>query len=239
MREEEFLRHAELEESHWWFLLRRGIIDDILATLLPPGSLIAEIGCGTGGNLRHLSRRYRVVGSDLSPVAVSFARSLGGETVLEGDFAETLSPWQWEIDGILLADVIEHIVDDRAFLRRVASFIRPGGVLLVTVPASPWLFGHHDRAVGHYRRYRAKALRRVVTEAGFEEIRLTHFFSPFLPLIALVRFMSRGGSSLAPPHPLVNSLCLAVGGIERLLLRHISLPFGSSILILARKPEES
>lgn len=236
MRDEEFRLHAELEDHHWWFVVRRGIIADLLRRVVPAGGLVAEIGCGTGGNLRSLSRTFRTVGCDVSPTAVSLARELSGPIpVVEGDFADALAPWRERVDAVLLADVIEHVDDDREFLRRVAGFVPSGGVVLITVPALPWLFGPHDRALGHRRRYTLPTLREVARSAGLTEIHATYAFCLFLPLIALLRLTGGEGSSLKRHHPLVNLLCRGAGELERRILRVMPLPVGSSLVTLWRR----
>ncbi|MDH4231493.1 MAG: class I SAM-dependent methyltransferase [Nitrospirota bacterium] len=238
----EFRTHAEVEDVHWWFRARREIILDQLRKVLPPGQdrLIAEIGCGTGGNLKFLNHHYRVIGVDVAPEAVAHARTRVNCDIFLGDFREVLeSRWQ-QLDGVILADVLEHIDDDRSFLRDVAESLKKDAVLLITVPAHAFMWSRHDIVLGHRRRYSKAGLRSLWKELPVEEI----FFSPFncflFPAIFLFRMLkmdaaASGQSDLKMPSSTTNHLLYRIFSAERALLRRRPLPWGISYMAALRK----
>ena len=161
MDDSQFDIHAEIEDSHWWFKARREIIFDALKRYVSPNgkSMIAEIGCGTGGNLKFLKKWYRVIGVDISPEAVRYSSERVDCEVLLGDFREKLIDRWKNIDAVILPDIIEHIDDDASFLGDIVSNLRVGGVILITVPAYAYLWSTHDVILGHKRRYSPSQLR--------------------------------------------------------------------------------
>lgn len=236
----QFSLHAAVEDRHWWFVARREIIFEILRRYVPRNhhKLVLEIGCGTGGNLRYLQGHYRVTGVDISPEAVSFARERLGCPVLEGDFREIYPETFADVDVVLLADVLEHIEDDRGFLSDILSRIRPGGIILLTVPAHDFLWSKHDVVLGHVRRYSRKQLMAVCEGLPVEIEYGTFFNSLLFPLIALYRYLPEGKarvSNLSLPSSLLNRLLLSLFRIEKFLLKIGPLPLGVSFLTVLKK----
>ena len=238
----EFSLHAELEDHHWWFAARREIMHDLLRRYVPSGEgrLVVEIGCGTGGNLKYFSRDYRVMGVDLSAAAVAYARQRVDCPVLLGDFAEQLTPHWPDISAILLPDVLEHVAADEDFLRRVIDSLRPGGVLLVTVPAYQFLWSHHDEVLGHVRRYNPSQLKRLWHGQPVAQLFFSHFNSFLFPLIAAYRLLGfgkgEGGESHLKETPaVVNRLLVAIFRSEKFWLRLLPLPWGNSLCAVLKK----
>ncbi len=239
----QFDLHARLEDDHWWFTARREILFGVLKRHLPPdtGKVLAEIGCGTGGNLKFFQKYYNVMGVDTSAEAVGYCGERVACPVFHGDFRERLAPHWGEIDGVILADVLEHVAADGAFLHDVVAALKPGGVVLITVPAHRFLWTRHDEVLGHVRRYSGPELRRLWRDLPVNE----RFFSPFncflFPAIALARLAPQAGekgggeSDLRPCHPLLNRALRAIFSAERHWLRLCPLPFGVSYLALLQK----
>ena len=241
MESSEFRLHALVEDEHWWFRARREIILDRLRRLVPPGQgkTVVEIGCGTGGNLRFLSAGYRVMGVDMSPDAVEYARERVDGEIFLGDFREMLADRWQEIDAVLLPDLLEHVPDDRSFLADIVARLRPGGVVLITVPGHPFLWSRHDKILGHLRRYTADEFRRLWKGLGMDEAFVSPFNCLLFPLIALLRMVRTGPDStesdLKLPSPPVNRLLYGVFAAEKMLLHLAPLPFGVSYLAVLRK----
>jgi SAM-dependent methyltransferase len=137
-------------------------------------------------------------------------------------------------DLIVLLDVLEHIEDDRGSLRVLREKLAPGGMMVVTVPASPWMWSAHDVAHHHKRRYTARTLRAVFDAAGLRVRHMSHFNTLLYPLIAAARIVGRlrhrEGSDEAMPSPLVNGLLRHVFAAERHWVTRGALPFGVSLL---------
>jgi SAM-dependent methyltransferase len=185
----------DVDEHHWWYRGRRRIIRAELARLpLPPRaqSHVLDAGCGSGRTLEELVDYGSVSGIELNPDAASVARSRGadGFDVREGRLEEL--PWpDATFDLITCLDVIEHTPDDRLTLGSLRRVCKPGGWLLVTVPAYQALWSRHDVANHHYRRYSRTALREAAVGAGWNVVRMTSFNSLLLAPAAAVRLAQR------------------------------------------------
>lgn len=265
MRNEEFIKMYELERTHWWFAAKRRVSQTILdrTQRTPPSEdraghgqpLILDVGCGTGGNLEWLCKRGRSFGLDVSESALRLCRQRAREErtdktapasagltcgqLLRLPFADDT------FDLVTAFDVLYHkwVADDDDAMREMARVCRPGGHILITDSALPFLRGPHDEAYGGARRYTRATLRGVVEQAGCRVRRLSYFHFLLFPLIATVRLKERllsapqsARSDLEPVHPLLNSLLKAVYAVECRLLRIVPFPFGSSIICLAQKP---
>lgn len=234
----------ELEDRHWWFVGRRVIVASLLrGSGLPQHARILDLGCGSGGNLAMLSQFGEVLGAELDEHAAQLARERGVAPVLRGKLPDALPLAAGSFQCVTLLDVLEHIEDDRATLRTVNQLLSPEGRLLITVPAFPFLWGPHDEAHHHQRRYRANGLRQILEDAGFEITTLSYCNSWLFPVVALVRVFRRlfpggdAGAELGLPPVLVNTLLAKLFASERHLLR-VGLPFGVSLVVLAKKTTE-
>jgi SAM-dependent methyltransferase len=181
----------ELDDRHWWYRGRRRIIRAELDRLpLAPGARVLDAGCGSGRTLEDLGRYGEVHGIELDPGAAEVARGRGCGEVRIGRLEEL--PWEdGYFDLITCLDVIEHTPDDRATLRELRRVSRPGGFLLVTVPAYQGLWSMHDVANHHYRRYSRSRLRAAANDAGWRVRRMTSFNGLLLAPAAAVRLAER------------------------------------------------
>jgi SAM-dependent methyltransferase len=180
-----------VEESHWWYHGRRRIVIDLVARLpLPPQAHILDAGCGSGRNLVELARFGTAVGLEPSARGAEVARARGVGEVVEAGI-DSMPFDDASFDLITLLDVLEHIEDDRGALLGLRRVARPGGVLLITVPAYPQLWSSHDELNLHYRRYTRRALLDRAEEAGWRPLRTTHFNALLLPVAAAWRFAER------------------------------------------------
>lgn len=238
----QFELQANIEDIHWWFKARREIIFNQLRKFIPPdrGKRIAEIGCGTGGNLKFLSQHYQMVGVDISPEAVSYAKERVNCKVFHGDFRDALTGMWEDLDGVILSDVLEHIVDHEAFLRDLAASIKAEAVLLITVPAHQWLWSRHDLILGHKRRYTVQGLRSLWKDLPVTELLFSPFNCLLFPVIVLYRKLvshadTSDASDLRLPSSFLNGLLYRIFSSERHFLRRCSLPWGLSYLAMLKK----
>ncbi len=230
-----------IERDHWWFRGRRAILQDQLSRLaLSEGSRILEVGSGTGGNLKMLARFGHVTGMEPDGESRAFAETQTGIDVLSGLLPHALPAFGWSFDLIAALDVIEHLEEDQASVTALAGLLKPGGWMLTTVPAHPWLWSSHDVVHHHKRRYRKADYLALFANAGLEVVKVSYFNSALFPLIALLRLAKFGresgrGDDALPPGP-ANALLARLFAAERLPLRMIGLPFGVSLLVVARRP---
>src|SRR3989344_1449574 len=232
---------ADLEDKHWWFTGRKKIIEQVLCCLPnTPVNNVLDIGFGTGGMCETLGKISRkIVAIEPSPAAVAFAREKCSQAeVWQGEISNY--PGTTFFDLVTMFDVLEHISDDAAVLKMVYQKLKPGGHFVFTVPAYKFLWSRHDVAHQHFRRYSKNELHQLFTgNSHFLVERLTYFNTLFFPVVLLVRLMKAviggDGSDLTIlPEPL-NFFLGWFFGLERYLLKFFDLPFGVSILCVARK----
>jgi SAM-dependent methyltransferase len=236
--------HAAQDRAHWWFRGRRAVVLAEMARYLPTvepssggGRGIAEIGCGSGGMLEALGRFGAAVGVEQDPALRERARARGLD-VRAGALPHDLPLEAGRWDAVCLFDVLEHVDDEGGSLRACRRLLVPDGRLVVTVPAYAWLWGRHDELLGHRRRYTARSLRAAVQGAGFAIERVTYFNTLLAAPIVAVRFVrtlrGRPEHDLDRPRRLINGLLWRTFAAEAGLLRLGSLPFGISVLLVAR-----
>jgi SAM-dependent methyltransferase len=241
--------YHEVEATHWWFRARRQIVRALVEQVAPArDSVVLDIGCSSGFLLRELQAAgYRdIQGIDASREGIALCQQQGLRArVMDAqtpDFPEA------SLDVICASDVLEHLEQDGGALAQWNRMLKPGGWLIVFVPAHAWLWTQHDEVNRHFRRYTRAGLVALLTAAGFELRRSSYWNTLlFFPVAALrlwrrrQRPLARSSGSRAsdmflPPAP-VNAALRAWLGLENALHRAgLNSPVGISALALARKP---
>ena len=247
MQTDEFQALVGYDEHHWWYAGRRRVLHAAVGKLaLPAGADVLDAGCGSGRTMDELRRYGTVHGFDLNPLGVEYARGRGHGGVQVARVEEIPYP-DAHFDLVTCLDVIEHTPDDVVSLRELRRVVRPGGWLVVTVPAYQLLWSSHDVANQHYRRYRRSQLRGTGAAAGWAPGAWTYFNSLlFLPGAAV-----RVGERLRRPHkrrgrPNVALTPRALDGLlewpmraeAALIRRGLRLPVGMSLLMVFRRPAD-
>jgi SAM-dependent methyltransferase len=246
MEKDEYRKHFELEESFWWFRGRRKILLSLLRSHRMPDLPLVwlDAGCGTGFNMTFFAPFGPVFGCDFSEEALAFCRKRGLKNLARADVQRL--PYKNEaFDAASLLDVLYHknIFDDVAALKDVHRTLKPGGLLLVADSAFNVLRSRHDLAVHGRERYRKKALKQKLEKAGYQVLRLSYLNFFLFPFIFLVRFTERIRrpkpdaiqSDLKAVPPLANGFLFGILKFEAFLSKRINLPWGSSLICLARK----
>jgi SAM-dependent methyltransferase len=245
MDQDFYREYYELEDRHWWFVGRREVFLRVLDRHFGPRTSAAgrvlDVGCGTGTMLGHLSRYGTVQGVDASEEAVRFCRERGVEGVVQAD-GVPLPFDSASFDLVTALDVIEHADADVELLAELRRVARPGGTLLVSVPAYRFLWGPQDEISHHKRRYTARLLRLRIADAGWTLERLSYFNTLLFPPIAAVRLLRRDRGDDPPRSDFeltkpgrLNALLARTFSLEAPLVERFDLPFGVSILALARR----
>jgi SAM-dependent methyltransferase len=215
MRAEQFDLHADIEESHWWFVGRRRIMARLLRHVVPPSpaATVIDIGCGAGANLAELARDYRCVGIDPSGHAIELARRrFPGVGFVHGVAPRDVAGEIAAARAVLMMDVLEHVEDDRGLLADVVTAAPAGAVLLLTVPADAALWGRHDEVFGHFRRYDLPGFRRLWQGLPASELLVSYYNSRLYRAVRAVRTVGRlrgkphghAGTDFRMPSPPLN-----------------------------------
>ena len=230
---------AQLDQRHWWYRARREVIAALIRrrALPPAGARILEIGCGTGHNLAMLGGFGSVDALELDEQARAVAEGRLGREVMSSPLPDLTGVPERHYDLIGAFDVIEHIDDDEAALRSIAARLKPGGKLVITVPAHQWMWSAHDVINHHKRRYSKRALKRLVDESPLRLEAIGYFNSLLFPLAIGQRAASKlRGKEEAdvtlPPRPLNAALERAFAA-ERHLIGRAPLPPGLSLFAVA------
>lgn len=234
-----------VEDSHWWFVGRRAILEMFLRNIVQGPKFkvqsprILDVGCGTGANLEMLSAFGNAEGVDVSDDALEFCRRKG-LTVQKG-LAEKLPYEDGAFDVTTALDVVEHLDDDIAGLKEMYRVTNSGGYSLIFVPAFMWLWGVQDDISHHRIRYTKRQIVDRLKQAGYEVERATYanftFFAPILGGRTIMRITG------LKPESENNITISALNGVfgkifsaERHILKNLDFPFGVSIVVVARKP---
>lgn len=233
------------QATHFWFRGFRQFVMPVIAEVAAdkPGLRLVDCGCGTGDNLRLLCPYGRAIGLDLSLAGPAFAHAAGW-TVLRGDVT-SMPLASNAFDVVTSFDVLQCVEADVDAVREMARIVKPGGVIVLTVAALDVLRGDHSEVWQEVRRYTPATARRLVEAAGLRAERVSFMFGSIFPLMASVRFVQRltrkFGRTVRPdtdisvPFGPVNLILTGLVSAEAALVRLMPMPFGSSLLVVARK----
>ena len=241
MQLNEYETMFRVEGTHWWYGALHRLIFQALEAELPDWreKEILDVGCGTGAILKQLGNPEKNVGIDLAPEAITFCRERGLNNVRQGDIC-ALPFADASFDAVICSSVLYHqwVSDVQGAIREMHRVLRPGGVLLVNVPAFPFLHSAHDEAVMTAHRFRRPEIRQLLLKQNFKIRRLTYWTTFLFPLAVLARTL--GGSKMGRDFERAGGsfsdrVLSQIMALELRLLRNVSLPFGVALLAVARK----
>jgi ubiquinone/menaquinone biosynthesis C-methylase UbiE len=241
MQREEYATMFRVEETHWWYRALHRLIFQALEAELPDWreKEIADVGCGTGAILSRLGNPEKNVGIDLAPEAISFCRQRGLDNIQQGDIHALPFP-DASFDAVICSSVLYHqwVSDVEGAIGEMHRVLRPGGTLLINVPAFPFLHSAHDEAVMTARRFRKREIRQLLQKQDFQIRRLTYWTTFLFPLAVAARTL--GGSKMGRDFEtegmsFTQQTLAGIMALELNLLRKISLPFGVALIAVVRK----
>lgn len=241
MQSEEYRKMAAVEDAMWYYRALHRHVTRALERGLPAAAHVLDAGCGTGGLLRRLHAAqpaWRLTGLDFSPLACELARERTGGEVVQGSIA-TLPFADATIDAVASCDVVCQVAEPRQALLEIHRCLRPGGLAVLTLPAYQWMYSYHDRAVGNLRRFTRHEVNALLRGAGFRVTSSTYWNMLPFPLALLRRKIFPPSASASDVRLYPAPLEAAGHGLMALehawLGRGGRLPFGSSVLTVARK----
>jgi SAM-dependent methyltransferase len=237
---DEYTKMYELEDHYWWFVGRRGLALRLLRQFVGKERPdVLDLGCGTGVVLRELASWAHPVGLDMSEKALGYCQTRELRELVKGD-GERLPFAGNSFDAIVGLDIFEHIKDDVAAFQETYRVLRPGGVVVLSVPAFRALWGPHDVALHHHRRYRASEVRKRLREAGFDPIRVGYSVFFLFPIVVVWRVIEKrkrgpAKASLVKVPAWGNRLLSKIQDVEATMIQRFNLPWGSSVIAVGRK----
>jgi SAM-dependent methyltransferase len=233
----------DIEMQHWWVKTRFSYLDKALVYLKSHEPLnVLEVGCGTCPNLRHLRSQHlrpisSVTGVDLELNATTKKDWMKTEDQLFKSVEEIDKSKKFDL--LLAMDVLEHIEDDVTSLKSWIEFLKPGGIVFVTVPAFQFLWSAHDELLHHYRRYSICELEGLAEKTGLETLKIRYAFGHLMPPAVIRRklFPQRKNkitTDLKPPHPMINGALSFLGRLESQL--DFNSAMGTSVIGYFKKP---
>lgn len=213
----QFEAHADMEERHWWFLGRRTILRTLLHELILPSKdrLIVDVGSGTGGLTGFLSREYSVIGVEPTAEGIAFSQKRFPNCTFIHGHAPQDVPQLAEADTVLLIEVLEHVEKDVELVHALIAAMKPGAYLIMLAPADMSLWGPHDDAFEHFRRYDGvEGFRTLWAGTPVEELLVSHCMRRLYPVVKWMRRLSKlrgkswgkGGTDIEVPMAPLNAL---------------------------------
>ena len=233
------------QPDYWWYRARAGLLQEVFEPYVGEPRQVLDVGSADAPSVGWLRGDHRMVNLDLHPGGL-----LPGEGVCGSVTALPFAEATFDVVGAF--DVVEHCEDDDRAVRELARVAVPGGRVLLSVPAYRWAWTDHDVRAGHHHRYTRRRITRRVEAAGLTVLRATYAFCAVFPAFAAERGTRRlrelrsagparapsdaAGDRLPPVSPRQDTVLVGLSRLDRRALRHVDLPFGSSVFVAARKP---
>lgn len=230
-------RYPDLAAKHFWWRVRRQIVLHWVERIAAGSRLdILDIGCGSGDTLRELLGNHNALGVEPDADVILVEPRL--KPLVTKMPVEEFEP-STVLDLVLMLDVLEHIAEPEAVLEKVRGWTRPGGSLIVTVPAYMWLWSSHDVANHHYRRYTRAELIQALNSAGFLVERAEYLFPILVVPKLIVRWLERwrgNVESARMPGKILNGSMVRYLSVEARIGRRLDRgwPTGTSVMAVAR-----
>lgn len=245
MNPAEYDKMYELEDHYWWFVGRRQLALNLVAINVGRefGFDLLDVGCGTGAVMKEAAKFSEPVGLDFTLLALDKCRMRGLGRLVQGD--ATAVPFaDSSFDAVVGLDIFEHVQDHRRAIEEAFRALRPGGILVLSVPAFRALWGPHDVALHHFRRYRVGEVEEILRDAGFDVEVASYAVFFLFPLVLVSRVLEKfrrgpAHASLPAVPEWLNRALIRLQSFEGRFLWDRKIrryPWGSSVVAVASKP---
>ena len=240
------LEHHNYETNYWWFRSRRNVLKIFLDKIdTEEKESVLEIGCGTGGNLKYLFNDYNeIFGLDFDKPSLEIAKKNSPDSILFNIDANDLSSIDHKFDLIAILDVLynKNIKNPKIVLEQTHKMLKKNGYILISEPAFNILSGNHSNTVDEKRRFYKKELEKIIETSNYDIMfsnywGVTIFFILYIKRRILDRFFIKKASPKTDliSIPIIDKIFYFIMIFENSLIKHIKNPFGSSIIVLAKK----
>ena len=240
---DEYRLMAAVEQAHWWYGATRALLAQLLRPHLGGSPRILDAGCGTGATGAWLAAHGPLTATDVEPLALTLHRELHPDVGVVTADVRQLPFHSGSFDLVCCVTVLYHraVDDPAAVVRELVRTTRPGGYVCLMEPGVRRLRRAHDRTTHTRRRFSRADLVALVEDSGCQTITATGAYSFLVPAAAAKAVLERGhgSSDLARGETGLGGLLACLAALERRLLRHVSLPFGLSVIVIARVPASS
>ena len=241
MRSNLYQECFEQETYYWWHTAKNKLVKDLIKRFIRKKSLkILDLGCGTGGVLTALKSLGSIYALDKTNQALTKAKSRGIKNLTRHNLDNLPLPFKKnQFDLILTLDVLEHLRNPETTIIDIKRILKPSGYLIITVPAYKYLFSYWDKMVGHKTRYSQKGVTRLVRKTGFK-VKFSSYFHLiiFIPAVIVRLFKAKTArkytSDFIPVPKVLNSFLILISRIESKIIKLAPLPFGLSIILIAK-----
>lgn len=225
------------EKTHWWFRGKRAYIETLLKNVAFGKLHILDIGAGTGYTTKFLERFGAVTGIEQNRKACRLAKKNNVNVVCGS--ANNLPFKDHSFHCVTILDVLYHKgIKTQRVMKEARRVLKKGGYVLITDCVHPSLYSDHDRIMQARERFSKNNLEQQIIDCGFAIAKSSYLFTSTFPAFVMARILvghKKDTPLVATPHRLINVFLFTLLQIESLLLKHINLPFGSSVIILAQK----
>lgn len=248
MRKDLYKEMYLLEGSYWWHVAKRMLVKQLINKYISAfdKKTFVDVGCGTGKFLEEMNKWQNwgeLKGLDGSKEALKFTKERQIADVKLANFEKKLPLKDNSVDVITSLDVVEHIDKDQHLVTEFYRVLKPGGIAVITVPAHQWLWTYWDEMLRHFRRHNKQSVTKLCNNANLKIETLSYFYSYLLPVAILIRWLksnnsdSKASSDFIKVPWFVNQMLLVAAWIETKILVTLGIPFGLSVVCVARKEE--
>lgn len=243
--QENYQQYYSMDESHWWFLGRKKILEFFLENYVKDinsHTRVVDLGCGSGTNIKNFNQIFNnIIGMEENQETIDLAKKATGKSIYKGELPDKIPFEQNSFDLAFLLDVLEHIEDDELSLKNINNVLAPNGYLLLSVPAFNFLWNAHDEMYGHKRRYTTKELTKKLNNNGFKVKGISYYNFLLFPIQAIIVFLKNKSIIKSKNNfeimnfKALNTILKLVMLLESFLFKFIKPLYGASIIAIAKK----